>query len=114
MRNVKADFNRRGPDGTVKVSLRRFSGTPAVGEEFIAVDGEDMFVGRVKSVDPDTRTVLMDMNWGQALRIYLSSSSPQDIRRTANVTKNFVSHVRVSKSLGNHSSRFGSGELLGA
>lgn len=118
MKIVKADFNRRGPRGTLKVSLRRFNDTPIVGEQFIAVDGEDMFIGSVKSVDPTGRTVLMDMSWGQILRDFLSSSSARDIRGTFNVEKNtFVNHVSRSTSpepLGNRAARFGSGELLEA
>ena len=63
MKTVTVDLNRRGPKGTVNVALRRFSQTPSVGEQYLAVDGEDRFIGRIKFVNTETHTVLMEMYW---------------------------------------------------
>lgn len=65
MKTITADFNRRGPHGTLKISLRRFSETPKVGEQFVVVDGEDRYTGTVRRVNSDSRTVLIDMAWEQ-------------------------------------------------
>lgn len=63
MKNVTADFNVRGPRGMLKISLRRFPEAPTVGERFVTVDGEDRYLGTVRSVDVDSRFVLMEMEW---------------------------------------------------
>ena len=70
MKTVTADFNRRGPNGTLRVSLRRFAQAPMVDEQFTVVDGEDHFVGTIRSVDRDSRMVIMDMAWEQKSQQY--------------------------------------------
>lgn len=88
MKSVTADLNRRGPHGAVKVSLRRFSEFPSVGDRFVVNDGDDKFVGTVSAVDSQKRTVLMDMEWRDQLSVAglyasfasglrMSSPSPQ-------------------------------------
>lgn len=70
MKTVTADFNRRGPTGTLRVSLRRFAQVPMVNEQFTVVDGEDYFVGTIRSVNRNCRTVIMDMAWDQKSQQY--------------------------------------------
>ena len=47
----------------LKVSLRRFPEVPTIGEQFVTVDGEDSYLGTVRSVDLESRIVLMEMEW---------------------------------------------------
>lgn len=63
MKSVTADLNRRGPAGTVKVSLRRFEEEPTVGDQFVVNDGEDRFVGKVRDIDSSKRVAFMQMDW---------------------------------------------------
>ena len=63
MKSINADLNRRGPNGTVQVAMRRFQATPHVGEHFIVNDGEDKFEGTVVKVLADKRFVLLQMAW---------------------------------------------------
>lgn len=65
MKQVRVDFNARGPHGLVKASLRRANGPLVEGQKVLAVDpDEDLrFVAVVASIDPASQRVWLDVDW---------------------------------------------------
>jgi hypothetical protein len=86
MKNVTADLNRRGPNNTVRVSLRRFAEPPKIGEKYVIVDGEDTFVGIVVEINPAKRVALVDIGLSDvSYHFNQEQSLKEGMTRLANV-----------------------------
>jgi hypothetical protein len=66
MKQVRVDFNARGPRGLVKASLTRADGPLALGQKVLAVDPDEAdmrFVAFVESIDHATGRVWLEVDW---------------------------------------------------
>ena len=65
MTSINVDFNSRGPNGTVRGSLRRAAGAQ-VGDRVELVDDETRFPARVADIDEANGRVLYEVDWEPA------------------------------------------------